>query len=628
MKHRRVVVVLQLVLAFGLAAASADDCLDTVGRFPFGETQAVATQGDLVFMGDGAAVVVIDLSAPSSPVVLGSIGLPYRISGIAVDGDRVYAVTVNHLHVIDVSNPAWPVELGALAWFGGKHQLSASGDLVCFAEISSIVIVDVSNPTAPAAVGEWTTGVSEETDVELAGSLAYVTAGGLRVLDLADPANPAQVGFYGAPTGNLDIAGDLLFVESGQLTILDVSEPTLPTFVGQVNVTGSTTDVAVHGDLAFVSTQIDGLHVVDVSSPDSPTVMGTAPFPSTHAYEKWLAVAAVAGHGLVATVDHGMRVIAATEPTAPTQVAHLDSMAWPEGIATAGDLVFIAAQDRGVRIVDVSDPAVPVNSAIFDGAGYVWDVDAAGSYAYTVGSTFTVIDASDPDLPTILGELPIFCGEGVAVVDQFAYLACHMYGLRIIDVSIPGAPYEIGSVDLGNDDWSSIDVQGTIAAVRSGSTIAVVDVGDPANPVSRSTIAGGWSPSEPVLQGRWLLFAQGGTLYTFDLGDPDNPIEANAVFEPRVITALGVYGSVAYLGTQTNAGESGIEVWDVGNPVSPVLMSELTDTGWIFDFDGNTDHLITSQYSGGFNVLALCHDPLFGDDFETGGTGEWSGAVP
>ena len=132
----------------------------------------------------------------------------------------------------------------------------------------------------------------------MAGQVAYVMAGGLRVLDLAAPFNPTQIGLYAIAGESLDVEGNLVFVAGSRLTAIDISDPTTPVFVGMVDLpSGSaTTDVAVHGDLAHVSTQLGGLHVIDVSDPQNPGWTGTAPQPADRLNEYWVAAAAIADH--------------------------------------------------------------------------------------------------------------------------------------------------------------------------------------------------------------------------------------------------------------------------------------------------------------------------------------------
>jgi len=630
MNARIVSTLATLVIAFGSIGVGAQDCLELAGRSPVGVTQAVVTQGSLAFMGNGAALDVIDLSVPASPVVVGILELDYSIRSLAVDQSRIYAGTVQALHIIDVSTPSAPVELGALPRFGVKYGLGASGNTVCIVEDTELVVVDVSDPAAPVAAGSWSGAYPH--DVEVVGQVAYVMAGGLRVLDLADPFNPTQIGLYAIAGESLDVEGGLVFVAEDQLTAIDISDPMYPVFVGMVDLPegSATTDVAVHVDLAHVSTQLGGLHVIDVSDPQNPVWTGTAPPPTDRVNEYWVAAAAVADHGLVATTDHGVRVIDATDSVNPVEIAVVDSPGRTTGGAYSAGILVTASYDRGIRIVDIADPSTPVELAILDlGLGWwVEDVDFVGTIAVAVGHSFAVVDISDPSTPVVVGETPMWevQGMGVQLVADLAYVADPVDGLRIIDVSEPSDPVEIGSLPNTSGFWEYLDVDGSLVVLQ-GPTLEIIDVSNPAAPAWMATIDHSPGRRGVALSRSSLFTVSHGYLRTFDLSDPTNPVETNVNFGPRFLSPIGISGSVAYLGTSGLDIEFEIEVWDIGNPDDPVFMGSHPGAGYVTDFAFSGDHVFSTRLFSGFDSLEHCQGPLFADGFESGDTSLWGGVV-
>jgi len=615
-----------VVLLLCAALAAAQDCLEPAGRFPYGATQAVVAEGNLAHMGNGAALMVVDLSDPANPATVATLTLGDEIMSLAIDGGRLYAGTRQGLDVIDVSLPSAPVMIGALERYWLPFDMAASGNILCVHE-QGLLVFDVSDPSAPVEASTWP--LYQTSDVEMVGHHAFITYGGLEVLDLTDPTAPVEVGSLPGIDGQLDADGGRLYSASDDhFRVIDISDPAAPTLEGSEGLTGTTVkDVAAHGDLAFVSTAINGLRVIDVSDPATPSVTGTAPMPVGSVNERWVDVAAIAEHGLVATWDHGLRVIAATDPANPSEVSVVDSVAVGEGAAYSDGIVFIAALDRGLRVIDVSDPAVPEDLTIFDLGGQVNHVDAVADLVYTASPRLTIIDASDPSQPVVIGEDPAIWGDGINVVNGLAFIAT-WFGLRVIDVSVPMTPVEIGSVNLGNENWHSVDVLGTISAVRSGSTIAIVDVSDPANPFLRSSIGPFWSPTPPKLYGSWLIFVHGSSLYTYDIRDPDNPVEVNVLFAPRSIVGFGVVGSVAYLGTYEMGAATGIEAWDIGDPTNPTLMSARSDVGSVQHFAFSDEHVFSIRYASGFDIFSLCQGPIFADGFESGNITAWESTLP
>ncbi|MFQ5518265.1 MAG: LVIVD repeat-containing protein, partial [Acidimicrobiia bacterium] len=118
-----------------------------------------------------------------------------------------------------------------------------------------------------------------------------------------------------------------------------------------------------------------------------------------------------------------------------------------EAVAVWGNYAYIGMGPRLV-ILDVADPAHPrVVGQTAPLPGVVWDVAVAGGYAYLADydAGLRIIDVSQPAAPAEVGSFdsPGYA-EGVAVAGGYAYLADGYAGLRIIDVSQPAAPAEVG----------------------------------------------------------------------------------------------------------------------------------------------------------------------------------------
>jgi len=82
--------------------------------------------------------------------------------------------------------------------------------------------------------------------------------------------------------------------------------------------------------------------------------------------------------------------------------------------------------------------------------GYTNAVAVQGDYAYIgVGPRLTILDISDPASPAVAGKtLPLpDIVQGVAVAGGYAYVAAEGSGLRVVDVSTPSNPTEVGFYD-------------------------------------------------------------------------------------------------------------------------------------------------------------------------------------
>jgi hypothetical protein len=95
-----------------------------------------------------------------------------------------------------------------------------------------------------------------------------------------------------------------------------------------------------------------------------------------------------------------------------------------------------------------------------------------------------IIDVSTPSSPVEVGFFDTGgWAWGVAVSGSYAYVADGSDGLRIIDVSTPSSPVEVGFYDTGGESWG-VAVSGSYAYVADAwNGLRIIDVSTPSSPV-------------------------------------------------------------------------------------------------------------------------------------------------
>jgi hypothetical protein len=162
-----------------------------------------------------------------------------------------------------------------------------------------------------------------------------------------------------------------------------------------------------------------------------------------------------------------------------------------------------------------------------------------------------VINVSDPENPFEVGfyDTP---GEvyGVAVAETLAYLADHGSGLRIVDVSDPSTPAEIGFYDMTGSIYSCA-VSDTFVYVADRSALHVLNVSDPSSPYEAGTFgAGGYGIA--LSDSFAYVAGSDGRVYVVDVSDPTNPVEEGFYRTPTntySVTVSHPYIYVACMGT-------------------------------------------------------------------------------
>jgi hypothetical protein len=284
--------------------------------------------------------------------------------------------------------------------------------------------------------------------------------------------------------------------------VVDISPPLPPPVAGSAPVFGGS-EVALSGHYAYVATAspFEGLQVVDISDPASPTIVWSGDV------EHFIAGIAVAGdYAYLAgtwwsTPTLCILVLDISIPSSPTVVGHaiVGGASQPSDIAVAGDYAYLTeGWDGSLVVIDVSNPASPHRVSTLETWDPVFGVAVAGNYAYLAQSRdgLGVVDISNPAAPAIVGGVATpGPADDVALVGDHAYVACRDSGLEVVDISEPTSPVILGS-GATPGRAHGVAVAGDYAYVADAPCgLQVVDISNPAAPA----IVGGtqWSPLVP-----------------------------------------------------------------------------------------------------------------------------------
>jgi len=235
----------------------------------------------------------------------------------------------------------------------------------------------------------------------------------------------------------------------------------------------------------------------------------------------------------VTASNNGLRIIDVSVPSAPIEIAFIDS-----GYARNASSIFIVdsvayiSQQLSLWIIDVSDPYYPseISYENFFGAGSNNDIFVSGSFAYFLQSPsgLKVIDVSNPANPIELGYIDIETAgaQNVFVSGSYAYIADDTNNLLVIDVSNPSYPIEIGRYEFGARttclfaSGSYVYVGCTTASPDYNCNLKVLDVSDPSNPllVANCDLPDGW-PTDVAVSGFYAFVARSHSTSSIEIVD-------------------------------------------------------------------------------------------------------------
>ena len=271
----------------------------------------------------------------------------------------------------------------------------------------------------------------------------------------------------------------------------------------------------------------------------------------------------------------GLRVIDATDPQRPAEVATLDTPGLAAGITGNGEYIYLAdwGDEGGLRIIDVSDPTEPEEIGFIDVPGNADDLFVQDRYAY-VGAELAglqVVDISDPEHPELVGSLdtPGYA-DGIIVRNNLAYVADRQTGILIVDVSTPNHPQRIGACDLPEARANDLRVIGHLAYVTGlEGGLYIVDVSDPEDPqlVGRGECE--YAEDVDVI-GDYAFVADGQEgMIVLDVSDPEHPRRVAYNHDFRTTRGITVWGDFAYVASDTN----GLGIINVIDYVPSIVLS-------------------------------------------------------
>ncbi|MFQ5529653.1 MAG: choice-of-anchor B family protein [Gemmatimonadota bacterium] len=348
---------------------------------------------------------------------------------------------------------------GQLSSISDGEVRCADGDAAGFSCSSVDLLSFLTIDALGGGAGERVSDLWGWTDPETGREYALVgRTGGLVIVDITDPAAPHRMGIVPAnPSGARDIkvySDHVFFTGDGaqdhglivfDLTRLRAVDETPADFEPDARYEGiqSAHNLAIDTESGFAfavgasgggETCGGGLHMVDIRSPKDPTFAGC--YTDTEGL-----IWAGRTHDTQCVVYHG-----------------------PDTDHVGRQLCF-ASNETALRIVDVTDKQnpVPIAAASYPGQAYIHQGWLTEDHQYfylddeldeivgTTTNTRTLVwDLTDLDDPTYGGELvgtDAATDHNLYIKGSRMYQANYRAGLRVVDISDPTAPFEVGHFD-------------------------------------------------------------------------------------------------------------------------------------------------------------------------------------
>jgi len=631
-----------LVLPLGASlpvprAAAQPGEIQRVGAWPYGPARAVGLDLDrsLVFLGSGGVCLILDGSSPAAPVLISddlhTQGLVEDVAYDAAHQRLFLACGEGGFEIWDVSDPAQPARLSLteVLYFGydtpvGGVQLWDHYAIVeC--EWGYVHSLDVSDPAAPVDVSFNGQMGNPARDIHVSTDGQVHSTGADRYQRLAVFADGSlhNSGYKDFTYGPVTVYGkpDVAYVGYGGLCwIIDLLVGGWP--IWNTFDPGGVGDIQVPGPHAYICNG-SGLHIWDVSVPNSPVHAGSA---LAHFYAAYR-LAVSPEHGYIAANTDGLQIAAIRDPTFPQWIGHYDVPGYVDQTATDGVYAYVAHTTEGLMVLELGDQTRPVEVGHLPLPGGGRDVVLRGGLAYTADddAALRIVDVIDPANPALIGSWGTG-GWRVALDGDLAVcvepIANEPFLVHTVDISDPVQPSHRGTLVVPGLVWGLAAEGGYAYVSVHQDVVHVVDLGDPSAPGELTALPVP-DPREVRIENGRLYVASGdpveGGLFIYDLADPAAPAllghYTTLGFRPF---HLDVEGDYAYLSEGTD-----LELLFIGDPAAPVRLDEYTMPGDLFGIHARDRYVYVSDGAAGLQIVenTLFDDPTGGLEWHAQGSG-------
>ncbi|MFC2015926.1 LVIVD repeat-containing protein [Chloroflexota bacterium] len=369
---------------------------------------------------------------------------------------------------------------------------------------------------------------------------------------------------------------------------------------------GSTEAVAVQGDYAYLAQGLH-LHVINLNTR---LVEGTLSFRYP------LRDVAVSGdYAYVVTGIYGdLHVVDVHDPTQPTKVGLGSLTVGGEGVAVRWPYVYVVCRWSSEMLVvfDVTTPSAPIEKIKLGLSKYGRWAKLGDEHLYVVSLSgdLGIIDISNPLDPQEKDWLSLGA-ENLAVVEPYVYVTGSVGfrpGVHIVNVGDPDAPTVVGTWDYPyTGSTLGVAAMGDYLYVGYNSNsfspsdaIHILDMSDRGNPIRVAVYATYGGLYNLLLQGQTLYVAGGpdGDFRSLDLSVPTDPVSGIYLNWPGYVEQVRTVGSRAYLSARSDyyGVRDGIWIYDMTDPLLPVLLDYEDPMGSIYDFMVEEPYLYMSGY--------------------------------
>ncbi|MBK8904573.1 MAG: hypothetical protein IPM53_25570 [Anaerolineaceae bacterium] len=352
--------------------------------------------------------------------------------------------------------------------------------------------------------------------------------------------------------------------------------------LGQIG--GVSRAISVQGDTAYLGVG-PRIVILNVADPTQPLHIGQTPILPYIVNDVWAKgnyIYVAAGKGIprssgydVGDGNGGLYIFDVSNPATPVEVGKYSTTNPVFSVMVVGNFAYTANGQGGLRLIDIHDPTLPAEISFQNIGGSAQNAAVDGSIAYVADDQFLrLVDVSNPASPVELGSIPSLAWS-VEIVGHFAFVTGGGGGLQIIDVTNPETPIKIVDYGRWQDPSLGVIVKENIAyVIGEDGRLRLFDVSDPGSPTDLGKYEMVGSAEDITIVEKIVYIADGGGgLRLIDVSDPTAPVEVGFFDTLGSAEEIAVNGNIVYITDGGSfpgfvAGGGGIRLIDISDPVA------------------------------------------------------------
>jgi hypothetical protein len=475
----------------------------------------------------------------------------------------------------------------------------------------SVLAVLPQDSSSCRLLGRWPFGEGEIPRDLVNDTIAYIsTGGGVYLLNVKNPANISKVGelrtagmpYYFSVRDSLLCIGEY----RGGVALYSIADLSQPRLLGRCATPNVAFGTAFDGRYAYVACSDSGVRVIDFQDPFNPSEVASLVVP-----DGAVVLEARGGCLFIGARTGGVRIADVSNPRHPFEIgSYMIPGDFAQSLRVRDTLLYAAFAESGLVVVNVSDPANPVKLATIGAGWYMVDLAISGDYAYASIANppqMKVIDISNAEHPSLTSTYrppPGMSFSGIAARGSRCYTVIREKdprgGLRVVDLSDPANPVEVGSFSLPSDVESVVAVDGLAFAGTKGGGVQVLDISDASFPVLLGAIGDTSRIGRLCIDLPYLYAAAygGAFLQVIDVSDPRNPVVVGRMDSLGRGHDVAVESGIAYV----TRGEF-LWVVDVSTPIHPTQVAKVELPSSAFGLDLSGHYCYVADWYGGIQVV-------------------------